>query len=204
MEWIEENHLVIVTLDVDRFKKAVGSFKTNRLVYHPFTTELKCRDPKKIDKYCVADVDWVEERFPVLTKVVGLKEVKPYVPGGKYPANAELFYYLDANQAKWAAHDELIRCIHEFYPNLDKNVAKMIGNYVLKIKNWPSPKRQEFAGNYKLDKLKSRLKQIEGKIEVLTPRESGLRRQLDEVEKDLNETKKDQKRLKKLVQILEK
>jgi len=195
---------VVLTLDVIEFKKAVGDFGTNKTVYYPFTKELKCQHPKMIDKHCHVNLNLFRKSFPVLTKVVGLKEVNPYVPGGKYPKNAELFYYLDANQAKWAAHEELIRCIHEFYPNLDKNVAKMIGNYVLKIKNWPSPKRQEFAGNYKLDKLKSRLKHIDGKIEVLTPRESALRRQLEQLENDLNETKKDQKRLKKLVQILDK
>ena len=206
MEDKEEINLSItITLDKHNFKKAVGRFGTNKRIYYPNLIELKCSHPEKIDKYCIVTVEWIRERFPVLTKVVGLKEVKPYVPGGKYPANAELFYFLDANQAKWAAQKELLSCIYKFYPNLDKNVAKIIGSYVLKILNWPSPKRQEFTGNYKLDKLKIRLGQVKNQIEeVLKPREKDLRKQHEEAEKELNEATRDQKRLKKLVAILEK
>lgn len=195
---------ITTIIDQLEFKKAIGYYKNNNILCWRNLMELKCSHPKKIDKFCVADVNWMRERFPVLTKVVGLKEVKPYVPGGKYPANAELFYFLDANQAKWAAQKELLSCIYKFYPNLDKNVAKIIGGYVLKILDWPSPKRQEFTENCKLDKLKIRLKQLNKKKDVLKLREEELRERHEEVEKELNEATRDRKRLKKLVAILEK
>lgn len=190
----------ILSVDPDKLKKICN----NNQFYYPNLSALQCSHPKKIDRFFVVNVDKAfKERFPVLVKIVGIKEVKPITNFFQCPANADLFYFLDANRAKIAAKNELVACIRKKYPQLDKNVVKIIGDYVIGITDWPSPERLKIVNCYNLNAEKSRLVEEKECLKIEIATYSLVKRQLESIETGMENTTKKVKMLEKLINVLE-